>query len=75
VFQGSGRGLTGAAVVPNPKLKLMDPVREVLRLKHQATALADAIGRTGDSLLCDPQNGKEKSGQKAKRRKAYAEHR
>jgi hypothetical protein len=31
---GSGRGFE--AVVPNPKLKLLDQVREVLRLRHYA---------------------------------------
>ena|SRR5437868_4982462 len=29
-----GRGLGFEAVVPNPKLKLMDQVREVMRLRH-----------------------------------------
>jgi hypothetical protein len=27
------------AVIPNPKLKLLDPVREVMRLKHYSTTM------------------------------------
>ena len=33
-LERGGAGVGFAAVVPNPKLKLMDQVREVLRLKH-----------------------------------------
>ena len=32
--QGERRGIEG--IIPNPKLKLLDQVREVLRLKHYA---------------------------------------
>jgi hypothetical protein len=42
-------GIGFALVVPNPKLKLLDPVREVLRLKHYALrterCYCDWIGR------------------------------
>jgi hypothetical protein len=34
--QRSGAGRGWELVVPNPKLKLMDQVREVLRIKHYA---------------------------------------
>jgi len=32
--RGQGRPVRRERIVPNPKLKLMDQVREVLRLKH-----------------------------------------
>jgi hypothetical protein len=35
-FPGGGPGQGPELVVPNPKLKLMDQVREVLRVKHYA---------------------------------------
>ena len=31
---GAGPGVGRALIVPNPKLKLLDEVREVMRLKH-----------------------------------------
>ena len=33
---GASPGQGPELVIPNPKLKLMDQVREVLRVKHQA---------------------------------------
>jgi hypothetical protein len=36
IIAGQSVGAGFEAVVPNPKLKLMDQVREVLRLKHYA---------------------------------------
>jgi hypothetical protein len=35
-FPGGGPGQGPELVVPNPKVKLMDQVREVLRIKHYA---------------------------------------
>jgi len=36
IAYGSGQGKVWELVIPNPKLKLMDQVREVLRVKHYA---------------------------------------
>ena len=36
IYKDSGSGIRLEGIVPNPKLKLMDQVREVLRLKHYA---------------------------------------
>jgi hypothetical protein len=36
VLPGPGAPKTQDLVIPNPKLKLMDQVREVLRVKHYA---------------------------------------
>jgi hypothetical protein len=43
VTPGSGTSKVWELVIPNPKLKLMDQVREVLRVKHYASGMKSPL--------------------------------
>lgn len=48
VWRLSQPAVTYETVIPNPKLKLLDQVREVMRLKHYSTRLlSPALLRSG----------------------------
>ena len=51
---GSGPARGWELVIPNPKLKLMDQVREVLRVKHYAIRTEQAYCESAPGILaCD----------------------